>query len=91
VSISATFYALFFCQYPFAKKSQSQTAIREKLGKALFEQKSALKMLMKLTTGVNFIDVFRTRFSYECLFGSFSLVMFGLAPKFRTKKARLKC
>jgi hypothetical protein len=34
-------------QYPLAKKSQSQTVIREKLHKALLYEKGARKMLMK--------------------------------------------
>jgi len=42
---------VLFCQYPFAKKSQSQTVIREKVGKAILYEKSARKMVMKLTTG----------------------------------------
>jgi len=40
VSISSTFYASVFCQYPFAKKSQRQTLIREKLRKALSYKKA---------------------------------------------------
>ncbi len=38
-----------FCQYSFAKKSQSQTVIREKLRKTLLYEKAALKMFVKLT------------------------------------------
>jgi hypothetical protein len=41
----------FFCQYPFAKKLQSQNVTREKLRKALSYKKCAHKMLMKLTRG----------------------------------------
>jgi hypothetical protein len=33
--------------------------------------KCECKMLMKLTPGVNFINIIRANFSYECLFGSF--------------------
>jgi len=49
-SISSTFYDCFFCQYPFDKKSQSQTVTKEKLRKALLYKKCACKLLMKLTT-----------------------------------------
>jgi hypothetical protein len=57
-SISSTFYARFFNQYPFAKKSQSQNVTREKLRKALSYKKFAHKMLMKSTPGWgNFPDV----------------------------------
>jgi len=48
--------------------------------------KAAHKMLVKLRPVVNFINVFCTRFLYERRFGSFFLVMFGLVPKFCTKK-----
>ncbi len=33
-------------------------------------------MFMKLTPGVNFMNIFRTNFSYERGFGSFSLLTF---------------
>jgi len=36
-------------QFSFAKKLKSQTAIREKLRKALWNEKGVHKMLMKLT------------------------------------------
>jgi len=39
--------------------------------------------------GVNFINIKRMRFSYKHLFGSFSLVTLGLAPKFSTKNVRV--
>jgi len=37
-----------FCQYPFAKKSQSQTVFGEKLRKAFSYEKRASKRLVKL-------------------------------------------
>jgi len=40
VSISPTFYARFFCQYPFAKKLRNQNVTREKLLKALLYMKN---------------------------------------------------
>jgi len=42
--------------------------------------------MQRHTIGVNFINVFHARFSYERSFGSFLLVTFGLVPKFGTKK-----
>jgi len=44
--------------------------------------KGASKMLMKLTLGVNFINILRTRFSYKTAFEF-------LAPKFQTQKPAL--
>jgi len=41
-----------FCQYPFAKKLQSQTVASEKLHEALWYKKCARTMLMKLNTRV---------------------------------------
>jgi len=40
-----------FCQYPFARKSQSQTVIREKRRNSLSYEKLEHEMLMKLTPG----------------------------------------
>ncbi len=51
VSISSTFYEQLLCQYSCAKKVQSQTVIREKVLKALSNEKGLHKMLMKLTKG----------------------------------------
>jgi hypothetical protein len=48
--------------------------------------KAALKMIMTLTSGVNFVNVFCAFFSYERRFGSFLLVTFGLVPKFTREK-----
>jgi len=44
-------------QYSFAKKSQSQILIKEKLCKALLYKKGASKMLVKLSTGGNFTNI----------------------------------
>jgi len=41
-----------FCRFPFAKKSQSRTVIREKLCKTLLYEKCECKKLMKLSTGL---------------------------------------
>ncbi len=46
--ISPKFYEQLLHLFPFAKKLQSQTVIREKLRKALSYKKAALKMLVKL-------------------------------------------
>jgi len=49
------------------KKSfrQSQNATREKLHKALFLKKLLRKLLLKLTTVVNFINILCTNIFYE--------------------------
>jgi len=49
VSISSTFDALFLRQYFCIKKLQSQIVTGEKLCEALFYEKFASKMLIKLT------------------------------------------
>jgi len=58
------------------------------------ELKEVFRVFGKDETGnlpfVNFIKVFPARFSYEHHFGSFFLVMFGLVPKFCTKKRTKK-
>ncbi len=48
-SILSTFDEELLRRYSFAKKSQSQTTIREKLWKALLDEKGEHKMLMKST------------------------------------------
>jgi hypothetical protein len=53
----------FWCQ----KIIQSQTVSREKLGKT-FLQKAASKMLVKLTPGVNFINIYVNIFFVEKCF-----------------------
>jgi len=57
VSISSPFYTQLFCWYFCAKNFQSRNITREKLCKALFYVKCVSKILMKLTTGVNFINI----------------------------------
>jgi len=49
-------------QYYFAKKSQFQAVIREKLCKELSYKKGAHKMLMKLTPWVDFTNIFTESF-----------------------------
>jgi len=47
-------------------------------------------MLMKLTLGLNFINVFCARFSYESyVLAAFSSYVLALTPKFCTKKTRV--
>ncbi len=53
----STFYARIFRQYFFTKKFQTQNVSREKLRKALSYEKFAIKMLMKLTEGVDFSNI----------------------------------
>jgi len=44
VSISSSFYKQLLHKYPFAKKSQSQTVIREKLQRPLLYKKGSSKI-----------------------------------------------
>ena len=53
MSISSTFYSQLFCQFPFAKKLQTQTINTEKFQKTLLCEKTALKMLVKLTPSLS--------------------------------------
>jgi hypothetical protein len=53
----STFYARIVRQYFFTKKFQTQNVSREKLRKALSYEKFAIKMLMKLTEGVDFNNI----------------------------------
>jgi hypothetical protein len=46
-------------------------------------KKHGRKMLMKLTEGVNLINLLRAPFSYGSAFSSFSLVMFWLWQKYK--------
>ncbi len=55
VSIPSTFYACLLCLYFSAKKLQSRNETREKLHKALSYEKFVGKMLMKLTSELNWI------------------------------------
>jgi len=56
-SISSTFYASFFRQYSFAKKSPSRIVIREKMHNSLLYEKCSRKMLMKLTPRANSTNI----------------------------------
>ncbi len=60
---SSAFYEQRLSQYSFAKKLQSQTIIREGLCKDLSYKKDERKMLMKLTPGLNFINVLHIAFT----------------------------
>jgi len=51
-SISSTFYKQLLGQYSFAKKTQTQTVIKEKLRNTFAYKKAAQKTLMKLTPEV---------------------------------------
>jgi len=51
LSISSTFKEQLLRQYSNAKKVQSQTVSKERLCSALFYNKAAHKMLVKLTQG----------------------------------------
>jgi len=64
---------------------------REKLQKRHSYEKFVGLTLMKLTQGVNFINVERTNFSYEYDVLATFLVTFWLWQKIRTKNACVKC
>ncbi len=66
-SIPSTFYERFCCRYPNTKPKWT----REKLRESLWYEKRARKMMMKLTPGVNFINIKSTNFSFKCHFSSF--------------------
>jgi len=56
--------------------------------------KAVCKMLMKLTIGVNFINILRLPFLYECVLRSFSLVTFGFvifSERILVQKLFVKC
>ncbi len=74
VSMSPTFYPLFFVQYFCATKLQSQNVTIEKLRKALSYKKFSCKMLIKLTQGVNLINISQVAFSHESVMYRFSLL-----------------
>ncbi len=81
VSISSTFYMCLFCGYFCAKKFTKPNVSREKLFNLLLYKKLTCKMLMKLTAGVNFINIF----TYECRFSSFFQLHFGFEQTFIQK------
>jgi len=64
----------------------TETVGTEKINKTRSYKKAALKMLMKLTPGVNFINVLRTHFLHNILALKITKVCFGfeifLAPKY---------
>jgi hypothetical protein len=62
LSISSTYCLQLLRQYFFGNKIQGQNVTRENLRKALFYEKFVRKMLMKLTTGVNFVNILRGDF-----------------------------
>jgi hypothetical protein len=70
-------------------------AAAARLLKSLLYEKAACIILVKLITGVNFINVLREHFLYECLFGSFSLVTFSLWKNYKStlvqKNEHVKC
>jgi len=82
LSISSTFYEQLLRRYSFGKKLQSQTAIREKLRKALSYKKGLSKILMKFFLSVfslwcQFHQRLTRAFLYESKLSSFSLNTFS--------------
>ncbi len=84
------FHQSFFTHFFHTKVLFCQNVTRKKLLKRRSYEKCAQKMLMKLTTAVNFINVFCVRFSYERRFGSFFLVTFWQKSTFVQKKPHEK-
>jgi hypothetical protein len=62
-SHSPTFYKQLLYQYYFTQKLRSQTVIREKLHIKLSYEKAALKMLVKFTPVVNFVNNLQEAFA----------------------------
>ncbi len=60
------------------------------LSKNLYKKRSRIT-LMKLTTGVNFINILRTNFLYKRHFGSFFYVHGSCQNNVRTKNSCVKC
>ncbi len=56
---------LLLSQYPFAKKIQSPNETKKSCAKLVRTKKLAHKMLIKMTTAVNFINIKHARFSYK--------------------------
>jgi len=71
----AVFLYLQFGFYNFLWKNIGTTATR--------------KMFVKLTIGVNFINILRTNFSYEPHFGSFFYLRFGFGKNLYKKCVRI--
>jgi hypothetical protein len=72
----------FICSQPADKLKDMK--------KALLYEKCTRKMLVKLTTGVNFINVKRTNFSYVYDILAAFLVTFWLCQKICTKNSYVK-
>jgi hypothetical protein len=51
------------CQYSLSKKLKKKSLERENLHKILLYEKAAHKMLVKLTPGVNFINILQVPFA----------------------------
>ncbi len=71
VSISSTFFTQNFCMNVFFGSFSLVTCKQKKLPKRLMYIKFAHKTLMKLTTGVNFINILLAPFLYESLYDTF--------------------
>jgi len=66
VAISSTFHTHFFANILAPKNFKPKTKLCNFWHK-ISAQNARVKMLIKLTSGVNFINVFCVRFSYEFL------------------------
>jgi len=63
-SISTTFYEQIFADYLLPTKLQTQTVSADKFRKTLLYKNDARKMLVKLTPGVNFINILLKAFKH---------------------------
>ena len=76
-SISPTFYEQLLHQFPFAKKIQTWTLIREKLLKTLLYGKTDLKNVGELTHGqINFTNNLQAAFCMKVWFAAFLYLQF---------------
>jgi len=79
----------FFQQYPFTKKSQSQTVNKEKLRNSLLYEKHVHKMLMKLTHCSLNLHAYKLVFIHLCL-QFFAHVVSARAVRWRSLKMKIK-
>ena len=79
MSISSIFYKQLFHMNVFYSAFFYLQLSFVIFGQKNFSAKAARKMLVKLTTGVNFINILHKSFLYKSKLSSFSLIRFGFA------------
>jgi len=65
-----------FSSISLAEKNKHKLLAQKSFEKRIFVQKAACKIMVKLTTAVNFINIIRTNFSYKRPFLAAFLVTF---------------